>query len=170
MLDIGFAKLARPAPGRRHLLVLLVVVLAPITALAAHPDRAFALCSGHAAEYGDWVNADPNASGIARIELRDCQPVTTCSGGVCRTTHDAGWTMRVFGKCSPTNCDWGWSPGAFRLSTGQIPGYYDQGFAKRYVYAKMSQYRPGQLWVYWRTDFTDPNRADYDKQEWFRRA
>ena len=45
MLDVGFAKLARPAPGRRHLLVLLVLVLAPITALAANPDRAFALCS-----------------------------------------------------------------------------------------------------------------------------
>jgi hypothetical protein len=42
--------------------------------------------------------------------------------------------------------------------------------SKPYVYATMSQYRPGQLWVYWRTDFVDPNRADYDLPEWFVRA
>jgi hypothetical protein len=137
---------------------------------AADRDALRSLCSGHAVEYGDWVNADPTARGIARIELRDCQSVTTCSGTVCTITYDAGWRMHVFGKCSPTNCDWGWSAGQFRLSSGHIYGYYDQGFAKRYVYAMMSQYRPGQLWVYWRTDFVDPNRADYDLQEWFVRA
>jgi len=65
------------------------------------------ICSGHGAEYGNWANADPNASGIARIELRDCQPVTTCTGDTCTVTYDAGWIMHVFGKCSPTNCDWG---------------------------------------------------------------
>jgi hypothetical protein len=78
--------------------------------------------------------------------------------------------MRVFGKCSPTNCDWGWSAGQFRLSSGHVYGFYDQGFAKRYVYAAMSQYRPGQLWVYWRTDFVDAGRADYERHEWFVRA
>ena len=49
-------------------------------------------------------------------------------------------------------------------------GFYDQGFAKRRVYAKMSAYRPGQLWVHWDTDFTDPSRADYSKDEWFIRV
>lgn len=76
----------------------------------------------------------------------------------------------MFGKCHPTNCDWGWSRGTFRLSSGQVYGFYDQGFAKRHVYAKMSQFRPGQLWVYWRTDFVDPARPDYDLQEWFVRT
>ncbi|MDX6322821.1 MAG: hypothetical protein QOF52_2679 [Propionibacteriaceae bacterium] len=128
------------------------------------------LCSGHAVEYGDWINTDANTPGIAQIWLRDCQRVTKCSGDVCTTVYDAGWAMRVFGSCSPSNCDWGWSAGEFRLSSGHIYGYYDQGFAKRYVYAMMSKYRPGQLWVYWRTDFVDPNRADYERQEWFRRA
>lgn len=128
------------------------------------------LCSGHPVEYGDWVNADPNAGGVARVELRDCQPVTVCNGNICRIVYDAGWTMHVFGKCSPTNCDWGWSKPEFRLSSGHIYGFYDQGFAKRYMYAMMSQYRPGQLWIYWRTDFVDPNRPDYEMQEWFQRA
>jgi hypothetical protein len=44
---------------------------------------------------------------------------------------------------------------------------YNPGFAKEYVYAKMSQYRSGQLWVYIWTDFTDPNRLDYASQDWF---
>ena len=137
---------------------------------AASADALRRLCSGHAVEYGNWVNADPNANGLARIELRDCEAVTTCHGDVCSVTYDAGWRMRVFGRCSPTNCDWGWSAGQFRLGSGHIYGYYDQGFAKRRVYAKMSAYRPGQLWVFWRTDFVDPNRADYERQEWFVRA
>jgi hypothetical protein len=128
------------------------------------------LCSAPPPEAGNWVNADPNASGIARIELRNCQSVVVCNGNVCSITYDAGWATHVFGKCSPTNCDWGWSPGAFPTSSGQVYGFFDQGYAKRSVYAKMSAYRPGQLWVHWRTDFTDPSRADYDVDEWFVRA
>jgi hypothetical protein len=54
-------------------------------------------------------------------------------------------------------------------SSGHIYAYYDQGFARRHVWAKMSQYRPGQLWVYTYTDFTDPNRPDYDVHNWFRK-
>jgi hypothetical protein len=34
----------------------------------------------------------------------------------------------------------------------------------------MSQFRPGQLWIAIRTDFTDPNRQDYESQDWFQRA
>lgn len=34
----------------------------------------------------------------------------------------------------------------------------------------MSSYRPGQLWVYWSTDFVDPGRADYSRHEWFVRG
>jgi hypothetical protein len=161
----GLARFSRPP------LALLIALTASVLALSATtPDPAHALCSGHPPEYGAWVNADPAASGIARIELRDCQSVTHCEGDVCSITYDAGWSMRVGGKCHPTNCDWGWSRSEFRLSSGHVYGFYDQGFAKRYVYAKMSQHRPGQLWVYWRTDFADPNRADYTKQEWFVRA
>ncbi|MFG1604816.1 hypothetical protein [Actinoplanes sp. NPDC049265] len=134
----------------------------------AHRGPALArLCSGHPAEYGNWVNADPNTNSITKAQLRDCQSVTTCSGDICSITYDAGWTIRLFGKCSPTDCDWGWTAGRLRLSNGQIPGQYNQGFAKRYVWAAMSQYRPGQLWVAVRTDFTDPNRADYETQNWF---
>jgi hypothetical protein len=93
------------ALSARQIPLLLGALLAATTLLAASPNQAHALCSGHALEHGDWVNADPNTRAIARIELRDCQSVTTCSGSTCSTTHDAGWTMRVFGKCSPANRD-----------------------------------------------------------------
>jgi hypothetical protein len=126
-----------------------------------------ALCSGHAAEYGDWVNADPFTRSIVKAQLRDCLAVTTCSGTICSITYDAGWAMRLYGSCSPTPCDWGWSAARFRLGTGEIPAYYDQGFARRTVWARMSLYRPGQLWIAIHTDFVDPNRPDYDSQDWF---
>ncbi|MCU7726300.1 hypothetical protein ODJ79_21435 [Actinoplanes sp. KI2] len=132
---------------------------------------ALRLCSGqHAAEYGDWRNADPATRSITRAQVRDCQSVTTCTGDVCSTTSDAGWAVRLFGACSPTDCDWGWSAGAFRLANGRIPAFYDQGFAKRQVWVAMSQFRPGQLWIAIRTDFVDPNRADYESQDWFVRS
>src|SRR6476619_4316075 len=68
------------------------------------------LCSGqHAAEYGDWRNTDPATRSITRAQVRDCQSVTTCTGDICSTTHDAGWAVRLFGACAPTDCDWGWS-------------------------------------------------------------
>lgn len=107
---------------------------------------------------GEWVNADPNARGIVQIELQDCLSVTTCSGDTRQIAYNAGWRMGVWDKCSPTNCDWGWSAPSFTTPSGRTYGFYGQGFARRKVYAKMSQYRPGQLWVYWETDFVDPNR------------
>jgi hypothetical protein len=128
------------------------------------------LCTGHAPEYGSWVNADPATRSITSAQLADCVSVTTCSGDVCSIAYDSGWAMRLFGACHPTACDWGWSAGQARLSSGRIPAYYDQGFAKRSVVAAMSAYRPGQLWIAISTDFVDPNRADYQSQDWFVRA
>jgi hypothetical protein len=50
--------------------------------------------------------------------------------------------------------------GAQRLTSGHVYAFYNQGFAKRHVWARMSAYRPGQLWVYTWTDFTDPVRRE----------
>jgi hypothetical protein len=143
--------------------VLTCLAALTIWVLAASP--ASALCAAQD-EDGSWVNADANTNSITRIQVRFVCQDQILNG----QPYPPGppWYVHVFGKCHPTDCDWG-EVDAQRLSTGHIYGSYDQGFAKRYVYARMSQYRPGQLWVYIYTDFTDPNRSDYDVHNWFRR-
>lgn len=115
-------------------------------------------------EEGVWRNVDPNTNSLTRMQVRFVCQDQILNG----QPYPPGppWYMRIFGKCSPSDCDWG-ETGAQELRNDQIYATYDQGFAKRYVYAKMSQYRPGQLWVYTWTDFKDPNRPDYAVHNWF---
>jgi hypothetical protein len=65
--------------------------------------------------------------------------------------------------------DWGEVP-AEPVTIGArtfVRATYRQGFATRHVYADMSQFRPGQLWIWMWTDFADPGRPDYESQNWF---
>ena len=117
-------------------------------------------------EDGNWINTDAATRSLTRINLRFVCQDMVINGKL----HPPGppWYMHAFGKCSPSDCDWS-EIGAQRLASGHIYAFYDQGFAKRYVFAKMSAYRPGQLWVWMYTDFTDPARSDDEVQNWFRR-
>lgn len=141
--------------------VLIGVVLA--VSLALQP--AIALCLLQE-EDGSWVNTDPNTRSLTRIQLRFVCQDQILNGEL----YPPGppWYVHVFGKCLPSDCDWG-EVDAERLGSGHVFAFYNQGYAKRYVFAKMSQYRPGQLWVWTWTDFTDPNRPDYGVHNWFRR-
>ncbi|HEX6087772.1 MAG TPA: hypothetical protein VF266_24790 [Thermoanaerobaculia bacterium] len=117
-------------------------------------------------EEGTWINTDAATRSLTRIQLRFVCQDTVINGKL----HPPGppWYTHVFGKCSPSDCDWG-EVGAQRIASGHVYAFYDQGFAKRYVFAKMSVTRPGQLWVWMYTDFTDPSRADGEVQNWFSR-
>jgi hypothetical protein len=53
-------------------------------------------------------------------------------------------------------------------TTKWIYAYYDQGFAKRYVYIKPSVLYPSDLYMWMYTDFVDPGRPDYVLTNWFR--
>lgn len=144
------------------LIAMLLVAAAPFF---VNPRNADASCLAQP-EDGTWTNTDPATRSITRAVLR-----FTCQDQVLNgQLYPPGppWHIHLWGKCSPSDCDWG-ETGATRLSTQHIYGRYDQGFAKRYVYARMSQYRPGQLWIYVWTDFTDPNRPDYGVHNWFRK-
>jgi hypothetical protein len=127
------------------------------------PNAADALCI-QPQEEGNWRNSDPNTRSLTRIQLRFVCQDQILNG----QPYPPGppWYVHVYGKCHPQDCDWQ-EVGAQQLSTGHIYAFYDQGFAKRYVYARMSQYRAGQLWVYTWTDFTDPSRPDYAVHNWF---
>lgn len=115
-------------------------------------------------EQGNWHNADPNTNSLTRIQLRFVCQDQILNG----EPYPPGppWYVHLWGKCHPSDCDWG-EVGARRLDSGHIFAFYDQGFAKRYVWAKMSMYHPGQLWVYTWTDFVDPSRADYGVHNWY---
>lgn len=131
--------------------------------LTLFQQSVYALCVQQQEE-GNWRNADSNTNSQTRIQLRFVCQDQILNG----QPYPPGppWYVHLYGRCHPTDCDWG-EVGAQRLSNGFIYAEYNQGFAKRYVYAKMSQYRPGQLWVYTWTDFTDPNRQDYATNNWF---
>jgi hypothetical protein len=146
--------LPRIADRRGRIALLAVAIAAAAMLLGSNPPRADALCIARP-EYGAWINANRTSPGIASLRL--------IQGDSC------GTFARVWGKCSPTNCAWGQVRGSV-TSSGKLYAYYDQGFAKRKLWAKMSGKQPGKLWVYWETDFVDPNRADYSKHEWFVRA
>lgn len=136
-------------------LLLLGAALASGSAKAACPEQP---------EADNWENAFSSANSLARIDLSFfCQD--QIKGG---RPYPPGpeWIVQVVGRCEPLNCDWQ-KTAARRLSTGHIYAIYDQGFAIRFVYAKMSKFRRDQLWVYTWTDFKDPERPDYGVHDWF---
>ncbi len=125
------------------------------------------------AEEGTWYNYDRDTRNITRLimdmECRDAS-TTTCNGNICSTTSAVKphYFIRLFGKCYPSDCDWGRIEGQ-RL-TGSLDGWYyfsyDQGFAKRYVYIRSYPAWPNWLRLYIYNDFTDPARTDYTIDEW----
>jgi hypothetical protein len=154
MHDI-FGRVLRPG------LPLLVAV--SVVAITAGATRSAILCLTPQEE-GAWRNADPNTRSLTRVNLR-----FTCQDQILNgEPYPPGpaWHIHVWGKCHPSDCDWG-EVGAERLSNDKIYGHYNQGFARRYVYARMSQYRPGQLWVYTWTNFTSSDRQDYGSHNWY---
>lgn len=142
-----------------------VCLAALFVLLALLPERADALCATQE-EHGQWINTDASTRSLTRIELRFVCQDQILNG----EPYPPGppWHVHVFGSCVPTDCDWG-EVGAQRLGSNHIYAVYNQGYARRHVWARMSQYRPGQLWVYTWTDFADPGRPDYGVHNWFRR-
>lgn len=147
---------------------MLLTSLAGAVAIATHTaSPAAALCIADPIE-GDWHNINASASSMARAIVETCQSVTTCSGGTCTTVHDAATFARPFGKCHPTNCDWGRRQ-AQHMADNWIRTVHAFGFKTSYVWMKTYVYY-GQtylrVWVH--NDFTPSDgRADYTTDDWF---
>ena len=126
-------------------------------------------------EDGTWLNDDSNTRGIRRLIVGfTCNDVIRCGidadGNVTCEEPGPPWTVHLSGACSPSDCDWGAVSGQdYYTADGArwIYAFYNQGFAKRYVYLKPSALRPGHLFMWMFTDFTDPGRADYVMRNWF---
>jgi len=142
--------------------------------LAASPLAAVSQCITPF-ESGNWTNDDPNTRGITHIKVDfSCNDVILCgvdaNGKVTCSTPGPPFQVHLWGKCSPSDCDWGAVAGNDYLApdgTHWIYAFYNQGFAKRYVYIKPSALFPGHLYMWMFTDFTDPGRADYVMTNWF---
>ena len=130
-------------------------------------------------EAGNWTNMDAATRGITRIKVDFfCNDVILCGidqngNRVCQPPRPP-FQLRLWGKCSPSDCDWGSAPGNyFHTSDGAtwIYAFYDHGFAKRYVYIKRSSSYPGKLFLWIYTHFTDGSgRPDYILRNWFNRS
>lgn len=120
---------------------------------------------------GDWRNINSASNAMARAVVDfDCQDVILCdTSGNC-TGGDSHYSMRVYGKCSPANCDWG-RKRADDMADGWIRSIYGFGFKTSHVWLKTYQYYGLtylRVWVH--NDFAWwDGRADYTTDEWFLR-
>lgn len=71
----AIARLGALASGRRLLLVALALALLSAGALAAPPDRAFAICGSHYPEYGVTISADGRPTDGADVAVRSVRDV-----------------------------------------------------------------------------------------------
>jgi hypothetical protein len=145
----------------RKALVLLATVWLLLVGLPV--AAVYAACSTPPEE-GDWSNYDPSTRSITKVNVNhEC---FEWWGGL---TFEF-YTLHLYGKCHPTDCDWG-VVSASRRADGWLYTTIDHGFATRYVWVKAY---PGgaQDWlrVYIWTDFDDPSRTDYASDDWFLRA
>lgn len=151
----------------RSVLGTVLVLGASVGVVAGTARPAAALCTSSPLQ-GNWRNVNTTTPAMARVVVETCQPVTTCSGNVCTTQHDAGTFMTPYGRCSPTDCNWGRRQ-AQHMGSGWIRTVHDFGFKTSSVWAKTYEYYGRtylRLWVY--NDFTPADgRADYTTDEWF---
>jgi len=150
-----------PSVVRRLRAPALLAALALVVLLAPAPASAQCIAQP---EDGSWRNVDPNTRSLTRIDLR-----FTCQDQILNGQPwppGPPWHVHLWGKCHPTDCNWG-EVGAQRLSSGYVYAFYNHGFARRYVYARMSVIFPDRLWVWMWTDFTDPSRPDYSSSNYF---
>ncbi len=120
---------------------------------------------------GDWRNINANTNAMTRAlvsfacnDVVLCDLDGNCSGG------DSYYSMQMFGKCHPTDCEWGRVRAQF-MADGWIRGTYAFGFKTSHVWLKTYQYWGRtylRVWV--NNDFSATDgRADYVTDEWFLR-
>ena len=147
--------------------VVLLTACVGVSALSAGP--AAALSASNPME-GTWRNTNTATNSMTRLDVETCAAITTCSGGVCSITYDAGTFVSAWGKCSPSDCAWGRKQAENRPD-GWVRATYNFGFKTSYVSVKTYEYYGRtylRVWV--NNDFsTADGRTDYISDEWFLR-
>jgi hypothetical protein len=89
-------------------------------AAGGSPQTARLLAQSAAPLLGDWENVDPNSGGIVKVVIQGSA---------------SNLTIRAYGNCQPTSCDWGPTSGVsygFTVSDSQGTGFtasWDFGFS-----------------------------------------
>jgi hypothetical protein len=133
------------------------------------PIARAALCAAPAMS-GDWHNIT-STNAMTRVvvdftcnDVILCDQYGNCSGG------DSYYSMRPFGKCYPTDCNWG-RLRAYDMGDGWIRSIYNFGFKTSHVWLKTYNYwglTYLRVWVF--NDFTPADgRTDYTTDEWMLR-
>ena len=157
------------APHRlTRLLVALVIALAgAVGSSVVSASPASALCVSQPMA-GNWHSTDPNTRSLTRVnvgfvcgDVRLCDTNGNCTGG------ESYFTVRPFGKCSPTDCDWG-TKRATTMSDGWQRATYSYSWSTKYVWLKTYVFSGvTYLRVYTFTDFTAADgRTDYTTDQW----
>jgi hypothetical protein len=159
----------RRAFGSLLAVALMALGLTAVTAAVAS-SPAFALCAASTLQ-GNWHNIDPNTRAMSRVNVTfTCNDQRICDENGHCTGPDIYHSTDAFGKCSPTDCEWGWVR-ATSQTDGWILSTYNFGFKTSYLWLKTYQfYGLTYLRVYVFNDFTPADgRADYSTDEWMLR-
>ena len=160
-------------PRTRWLTCVAVLGLALFASLAAQAtvaQRADALCVTPSLQ-GDWHNINASTTAMTRAvisfncgDLILCDQYGNCTGG------QSSYGVHVYGRCHPTDCDWG-TRTAVDAGDGWIKATYAFGFKTSTVWLKTySYYGLTYLRVYVYNDFSAVDgRTDYTTDEWFLR-
>jgi hypothetical protein len=129
---------------------MLKYTLAMATAVTAMAAVSPAFAGSASTMVGTWVNADSSTGGVTRL-------VITGTGNT--------YEVHGFGKCSPTDCDWGKKPmTTYGTNVSDVThqigtATYKPGFAETTLTMEQSG---GQIIVHSFTRFTDSsNRQNY---------
>ncbi|HEX8510395.1 MAG TPA: hypothetical protein VF635_12985 [Propionibacteriaceae bacterium] len=117
---------------------------------------------------GNWHNINSSTRALTRVvvnfqcgDQRLCDENGNCTGG------ESYFTVRPFGACTPTACDWG-TRRAQPMKDGWQRATYTHSWSTKHVWVKTYTYS-GKLYlrVYTWTDFTAADgRTDYKTDEW----
>jgi hypothetical protein len=85
---------------------------------------------------GNWHNIDPATNAMTRVDIDfNCGDQVFCDENGNCTGGESYFTLHPYGKCHPTDCDWGIQRST-HMGGGWERAIYDFGFKTSHVWVK----------------------------------